>query len=272
MVLIGNHLLGLLQKQIAAYLDEKHSDHWRRPNPGRDLPVSRGPRGAGGGGAKMMRVVSRSAAAIICLTLSGAAHAALLGRALDPLHGNIYRAVYDTDLNITWLVDEFGPSDWGDAQAFVNAANELEFFGVNNWRLPLTVQPDPTCDVQRQYLSGFVEGFGFNCKGSEFGHLYYSELGGVAGVASQPFPFFGNLANAYWSQPQGGGPTQRILFTFSRGAQIPYNVGSGFTEYNVLLVAPGDPLAVPVPTAVWFFGSALGVMGALRRNVTENRV
>jgi hypothetical protein len=208
----------------------------------------------------------RSAAAIICLTLSGAAHAALLGRALDALHENVYRAVYDTDLNITWLVNGFfGRKDWNDAQSLVNATNELNFFGVNNWRLPLTVQPDPTCDTQIEYLSGFVEGYGFNCTGSEFGHLYYTELGGVAHVGDQTYPFFGYVTDTYWSQPQGGGPTQRFLFIFNSGAQVPYNIGSSFTQYDVFLVAPGDPLAVPVPAAAALFGSALAALGWVRR-------
>ena len=206
----------------------------------------------------------RLVAALICLTLSGATHAALLGRFLDPLHGNVYRAVYDTDLNITWLLDGFPSMDWNGAQSLLSFVNEQHLYGVSDWRLPVTVQPDPTCDTQIEYLSGFVGGYGFNCTGSEFGHLYYEELGGIAGVPSQPFPFFNFVTGTYWSQPQGGGPTRRFLFIFNSGAQLPYN-GSNFTDYKVFLVAPGDPLAVPVPAAAFLFPSALGLLGLRRR-------
>ena len=39
--------------------------------------------------------------------------------------------------------------------------------------------------------------------------------------------------------------------------------------FYVWPVSPGDIGVVPMPPAVWLFGSALGLMGAMRRIITE---
>jgi len=62
---------------------------------------------------------------IIILGVSGAANAALVSRL-----GGL--AVYDTDLNITWLAN---------ANAW---ASGLTVGGFSGWRLPTTLQPDAT--------------------------------------------------------------------------------------------------------------------------------
>ena len=108
------------------------------------------------------------------------------------------QAVYDTDFDITWiananlalsktfgiagiqangvmtyhtLVDEWMPA--------LNAEGGTGYLGFNDWRLPATLQPDPTCG---SVIQGNVDG-GYNCTGSEAGHLYYDELGGTASVS-----------------------------------------------------------------------------------------
>lgn len=66
---------------------------------------------------------------------------------------------------------------------------------TNDWRLPTTLQPDPTCDDQ-----GGGDGYGYNCTGSEIGHLWYVELGNTAGVPMSNTGGFQNLQpSVYWS-------------------------------------------------------------------------
>ncbi|OIP66619.1 MAG: hypothetical protein COT35_01095 [Nitrospirae bacterium CG08_land_8_20_14_0_20_52_24] len=73
---------------------------------------------------------------IIILGVSGAANAALVSRL-----GGL--AVYDTDLNITWLANANanGFMDWSQANAW---ASGLTVGGFSGWRLPTTLQPDAT--------------------------------------------------------------------------------------------------------------------------------
>ena len=119
--------------------------------------------------------------------------------------------VYDTDLNITWLADanlfktqydadnsilstligvdvtdglgthpttaadfdtSTGQMTWWGAMAW---ASSLDYGGYSDWRLPMTLQPDAACSAQSPSGS-----YGYNCTGSELGHLFYTELGGYS--------------------------------------------------------------------------------------------
>ena len=82
--------------------------------------------------------------------------------------------IYDPDRNLTWLQDwnTNGLMNWTTAN---NWANNLVHGGFSDWRLPTTLQPDPTCSIQ----SGGVS-YGYNCTGSELGHMFNEHLGGNA--------------------------------------------------------------------------------------------
>ncbi|MCC6544648.1 MAG: hypothetical protein IT392_09125 [Nitrospirae bacterium] len=116
--------------------------------------------------------------------------------------------IYDTDIQLSWLqdanyaktsgYDDDGLMDWFTANTW---ADNLPFAGFDNWRLPTTLQPDSSC--YSQYDSGGffpVQGYGYNCTGSEMGHLYYTELGNTAGGPLTNIGDFTNLQPySYWS-------------------------------------------------------------------------
>ena len=192
------------------------------------------------------------------LTTTGA-HAALQSRL-----GGL--AVYDTDLNITWLANANANAQmtWSQANAW---AAGLTVGGFSGWRLPTTVQPDTTCGGQNGSGS-----YGYNCTGSEMGHLFYNELGGVAGKSittthNANYNLFHNVvSNYYWSgtefAPNSIGAWNFDMFN---GYQILGNKNDGTFA---LAVRPGDVPAVPVPAAAWLMGSGLlGLIGVARRKV-----
>src|SRR3989344_6138087 len=101
--------------------------------------------------------------------------------------------IYDTDLNVTWLsnANVNGLMTWGNAMTW--ASNLSYYDSVRNvtytdWRLPTS----DTCG-------------GYNCTGSEMGHLFYTELGGVAGQSiatthNANYNLFQNVqSDVYWS-------------------------------------------------------------------------
>ena len=174
-------------------------------------------------------------------------------------------AVYDTDINITWLsdadyaktsgYDADGMMSWLDAKAW---AASLSIGGVTGWRLP-------TADISC---------VGYNCSNSEMGHLFYDELGGTAGYPL-PVPsssnFFSNIreylgvyAHFYWTGTEFT-PDLGWVFFFAAGYQAwgDDTPNSGF----VWAVHDGDVGAglVPEPETYAMLLAGLGLLGFMAR-------
>jgi len=174
--------------------------------------------------------------------------------------------IYDTDLNITWLSNanlEGGGMHWSAANSW---AASLTVGGFTNWRLPTTLQPDATCSNQ----SGGVS-FGYDCTGSELGHLFYSELGGVAGQSittthNANYDLFSNIQSfIYWSGEYAGGTGSAWYFGTWSGYQ---NVITKDNPYFGWAVRTGDvaSTSVPEPGIVWLLlAGGLGWVGTRAR-------
>ena len=188
------------------------------------------------------------AVALAVAALSGTAQAALQGRDLNG-DGTV-DAFYDTDLNITWRrnANLNGLMTWADA---VTWADNMTFGGYSDWRLPASA----AC-------------LGFNCTASEMGHLWYVELGNLAGDVTPNTGNFGNMQlYAYWSgTTYATDPGQAYHLNIDGGDQDV--AGKGNALY-AMAVRPGDVVAaVPEPEtyAMMLAGlTALGVIGRRRR-------
>ncbi|MCX7112414.1 MAG: PEP-CTERM sorting domain-containing protein [Proteobacteria bacterium] len=179
------------------------------------------------------------------------------------------QAVYDTDRNITWLADanyaqtsgydNDGLMNWNAANAW---ATSLNIGGYTGWRLPTTLQPDTSCSGQ------FPASYGYNCTGSELGHLFYSELGGVANqlilfTHNSNFDLFTNVQSAaYWSGTvYAPNPLTTWGFTTWDGNQS-YGYFKDYSfSYQSWAVRSGDVDGgvgtVPEPGMIWLFGAGV---------------
>ena len=129
------------------------------------------------------------------------------------------KAVYDTDLNITWLADaNYAQTSGYDADGQMNwfGANtwaaSLNIGGVSGWRLP---KADTNC------LGGGT------CTDSEMGHLYAIELGvrspnPILESSDPDLALFTHIRLGYYwaSEEYGDRPDRAWLFYFHSGDQL----------------------------------------------------
>lgn len=219
----------------------------------------------------------------LLLIFTVSSHAALFAR----ISG---QAVYDDDRNITWIADANlantstfgvagiganGTMDFATANQWIAGMNAANYLGYHDWRLPATAQPDSSCASQDAGI-----GYGYNCNGSEYGHLFYTEWAGTQGTVGPGTAAIGNIQNfklfsnvqrnstpsTYWSGTSFNA-SNAWTFDFSNAEQ---RLGSKASlTINAWAVRDGDVSPVPVPPALWLFGSGLlGLVGIAKKKKT----
>jgi hypothetical protein len=163
---------------------------------------------------------------------------------------------YDTPVysgSHTLSTDDFGANglvSWFGAKAFTSYLNTIIYAGSNQWALP---------------SAGANPQTGYNQAGGQFGQLFYNELGGtVGGTIPNTANFTNEQVNGYWLGTEYA-PVPAYAWEFSTfsGYQGYYDKGFlGSTQFLAWVVSPGQVSAVPVPGAIWLFGSGLvGLLG-----------
>jgi len=220
----------------------------------------------------------------------------LQGRDLDG-DAATYEAYYDTTLDITWLADANAAGTgmtWAEATTWVES---LDVSGVTGWRLP-AVSPlngstfntattsNATSDVGEAPTTtdgtdgGWRDGSGNAV--SEMGHMNYVALGnlGICDPTLPPCtlqdgyglkntgPFSNIELGNYWT---GTELNSSSVFSFGYG-----NGGQVISPKDLFgfawAVRLGDVSAVPVPAAVWLFGSGMvALLGVARRKKIRKR-
>ncbi|MDH5515039.1 MAG: DUF1566 domain-containing protein [Gammaproteobacteria bacterium] len=209
----------------------------------------------------------------LCASVFGfitmSSHAALVGRDLD---GNLTtaEAYYDTDANLTWLVDANAGAGSAYDNGTITTDGKMTWDNANNWAASLDLDGVAGADGWRLPTSDGCSGI---CTGSEMGNLFYNVLGGTADTSiatthNSNYDLFTNIqSDIYWSSTEWAPNTTAGAwdFYFHQGRQ-DYSGKSG--AYYAWAVQSGSVGAatVPVPAAVWLFGSGLlGLIGIARR-------
>ena len=172
--------------------------------------------------------------------------------------------IYDTVLDITWAQPDAALRSWEVANTW---ASGLTLGGVSGWGLPaLSVAARAGGYFLRNPIdcSTATE---LACRDNQLGYMFYQNLSGTFGQSiltsvAPDLALFPTLqSDDYWSDnlpnPHGGA----WIFGFGDGDQR--DVDRQDNNYSWAVHAGN---VVPVPAAVWLFGSGLlGLVGMARR-------
>jgi hypothetical protein len=190
--------------------------------------------------------------------------------------------IYDTVLDITWA--QTGPDGgltWSAAKSY---AAGLTLGGVSGWRLPyMSVAAGPGGLVPIGTPVDCNTASEADCRDNEMGYMFYYNLGGTLNSSIEDsgnsnrdlFPNLlpNNVVNFWTGQDIEGPPLNVATWVFSfandgSNTSIAGSVGNElkFDNMGAWAVHDGNISAVPVPAAMWLFGSGLlGLIGMARR-------
>lgn len=216
---------------------------------------------------RLRRLALIATAAIALTPLGSPGRASTTGSGGDP-HIIPTGTVYDGDRHVVWLangnlarsqkfgvahINADGSMDYATALNWVKAMNHYNrgagYLGHHDWSLPTTPTLDESCSSRN------VNTFGFNCKYSMLGSLYYSFLGlhepntAVPMQHTKTGPFKNFQPYLYWSSTQASKYQNGYsTFSFDTGFQ-----GSN-VSLNHLYVLPmirGQVRGLPAGTTVY---------------------
>ena len=193
-------------------------------------------------------------------------------------------AYYDPVADLTWLADANyamtsgydadGLMNWADANAW---AAGLDVAGVTGWRLPGTIDVGNDGASYTNKFQGVDYGYNITTP-SELSSMLYNVLGnpgyydtsGVATGCAAPNncltntgPFSNVQSDFYWSTTAYA-PNANLAWFFNMGNGYQA-IGGKRSRLYAWAVQSGDVSVVPVPAAVWLFGSGLtGLIGVAR--------
>jgi hypothetical protein len=234
-----------------------------------------------------MSIKTVLAAAALAVAVAGSADATLVTIGQANYNSSNYNLVYDKESSLIWLDYTHTSDTWLNqvdwASSLNTALTSVDYklkdgysvdWGTNSWRLPTTV------DGRYNYSVNGTTTAGYNITNSEFGHLYYTELGnkGLYNTIGAYQPSYG-LANkgdltnlqsngyyGYWSgtecltSPEAAwyfDNTDGLQFiTFENYSKLGLAVRSG----QVSEVAP-----VPEPSTILLLGGGLAGLVLARR-------
>jgi hypothetical protein len=172
--------------------------------------------------------------------------------------------IYDDKLNITWAQPDT-LRNWDDANSW---AAGLTLGGVSGWRLPyisVAAGAGPFTGIPIDCGTATE----LACRDNELGYMFYQNLSGTYGqsilTSGDPdlakFPSLQSFF--YWSGTEYDS-SYAVNFYFGYGSQGTASQGNNNVSWAV---HAGNVGAVPIPAAVWLFGSGLlGLVGISRRN------
>jgi hypothetical protein len=198
----------------------------------------------------MIMASTKYIAALVLGVFICSANAALVER-LDGL------AFYDDVTDLTWAQDAYATSGaYYDVKGYVYSST---IGGIGGWRLA-SVDVDGDDVIQR--CSATVS----TCFDNEFSYLYFGN-----GISVEDPGVFSDVRTVYWTDDRWYGGSNHAysyhmsLTSHGHSMAYLYNAYYGWAVHDGDVADLPPVPSVPIPATFWLFGSALGLLGWIRR-------
>ena len=204
----------------------------------------------------MRRISIRFASVLVAFLMASGAQAALIDRGAGFIYDSVLDITWAQDANINGLDKGIDQIAWADSLSIFDPLRNQTW---TDWRLP---DMDVNADNATVDCSSVSE---ILCRDNEYGYLFHQN-----GISQGAPGLFSNLGDWYWSSTKDPGTGQlRLLFNMAAGNQSTgLNPNLDANAFLAMAVMDGDVgifSVVPIPASVWLFGSALGLLGWMRR-------
>ena len=246
------------------------------------------------------RLLILLAAVFLLAGLVGVSQAELVTIGTASYLDSDYNLIYDDDDNghggggLVWLDYTYNKANWSGMSAWAAGLGSqltvtlkpgytTDIDWTTGWRLPDTVDGPYVYGYEDDLDGDGVYNYtgGYNLANSEMGHLYYTELDNLGRIDTsgdvQPgcglentgdFEHLIRYGYYYWSGTEYEAISDNAwLFSMSTGVQ-----DYGHENYSQYGLAVHSGQVVPVPGAIWLFGSGLIGLATLGSRKKGNRV